>query len=557
MRFQALPLLFSVALLSLRPCSAGADDAAIEQAADEKTLKDAGVPTNGAGLLAFFRERTLADAEFTRLQEATRLLGDDDFHVREKASADLKAAGRAVLPFLRTALRDSDPEIVSRARQCIAALEPSPELSILGSAARLLAVRRPAQTVAVLLAYVPMVDDDYVREAVYRTLATVGLRDGDPDAALLAAARDDAPARRAAAAYVLARAGGQQRDVVNRLLADADDRVRLQAALGLVRNRDKTGVPTLVALLTDAHRETAWQAEDLLGRLAPRPTPSISLGVADDASRRKCREAWEAWWKANADRIDLTPLESEDANLGLTIVCDCDVEGKYRVGSVWECAADGKPRWQIKNLKNPADVQLLPGARLLVAECQGFVITERDRQGKVIWSHGVDNYPVSCQRLPNGNTFIATYSELTEVSRDGKKVYSYKRPNSIYCAQKLRNGNILYAHSGGKVVEVDANGKEIHSLTVDGLSAWASVEPLPNGRYLISQYSLNRVVEMDPAGQVHWECPVQTPAWCTRLPNGNTLVASTEGHRIVELDRVGKEVWKQETQGRPFRVRRH
>jgi HEAT repeat protein len=546
-----------VALVSGWLCFATANDADLEQAADEKTLKDAGVSAEGAGLLAFFKARTLTDAEFTRLQEAMRLLGDDDFHVREKATADLRAAGRAVLPFLRTALRDADPEIVFRARQCVSAMEQSPELSLLGSAARLLAVRRPPQTVAVLLAYVPMVDDDYVREAVYRTLATVGLRDGVPDAALLTAARDDFPARRAAAAYVLSRAGGRQREVVDRLLADADDRVRLQAAIGLVRSRDKTGVPVLVALLTDGHRETAWQAEDLLGRLGPRPTPAITLGVADGASRRNCRDAWEAWWKANGERIDLTPLETEDAGLGLTVVCDCDVEGKYRVGSVWECAGDGKPRWEIKNVKNPADVQLLPGGRLLVAECQGFVITERDRQGKVQWSHTVDNYPVSCQRLPNGNTFIATYAELAEVSRDGKKLYSYKKPNSIYCAQKLRNGHILYAHSSGKVVEMDATGKEVHSLNVDGLSAWASVEQLPNGRYLISQYSLNRVSEVDPAGRVYWECAVQTPAWSTRLPNGNTLVASTEGHRIVELDRAGKEVWKQETQGRPFRVRRH
>jgi HEAT repeat protein len=557
MRFRALYLLIGVAMMSGWLCFARANDADLERAADEKTLKDAGVPTDGSSLLAFFKARTLTDAEFARLQESTRQLGDDDFHVREKATADLRAAGRAVLPFLRTALRDADPEIVFRARQCVSAMEQSPELSLLGSAARLLGVRRPPQTVAVLLAYVPMVDDDYVREAVYRTLALTSLRDGVAEAALVAAARDALPERRAAAAYVLARAGERQRDVVNRLLTDADDRVRLQAALGLVRSRDKAGVPTLIALLSDGHRETAWQAEDLLGRLAPRPTPAVSLGSADPASRRRCRDAWEAWWKANADRIDLSSLELENASLGLSIVCDCDVEGKYRVGSVWECAGDGKPRWEIKNVKNPADVQLLPGGRLLIAECQGFVITERDRQGKVLWSYAVDNYPVSCQRLPNGNTFIATYTELAEVSRDGKKVYSYKKPNSIYCAHKLRNGNILYAHSSGKVVEIDANGKEVHSLMVDGLSAWASVEQLPNGRYLISQYSLNRVSEIDPAGQVHWECAVQTPAWSTRLPNGNTLVASTEGHRIVELDRSGRKVWKQETQGRPFRVRRH
>jgi hypothetical protein len=529
----------------------------VEQAADEKTLKEAGVATDGDSLLTFFVKRTLTDADHVRFQEAVRLLGDDDFNVREKATAELKAAGRAVLPFLRPAARDPDPEVAHRARRCIASLEEAPEFSLLGAAARLLAVRRPPRTVEVLLAYVPVVDDDYVGDAVLHTLASVGLRDGEVDAALVAAARSEQPARRAAAAHVLGRAGAGYRETVARLLADPDARVRLRAATGLVRHRDKNGVPVLLALLTDGPRETAWQAEDLLCRMAAGQSPPVSLGSGDEADRKKCREAWEKWWNLHAGTVDLAQLEVEVTKLGLTVICDCDVEGKYRVGSVWECAADGKPRWQVKDVKNPADIQLLPGSRMLVAECQGFAITERDRQGTVHWSQAVNSYPVSCQRLPNGNTFIATYTELLEVTREGKKVFSYPKPGSIYCAVKLRNGNILYAHSSSGIVELGPDGKEIRHVPMSGLSAWASVEPLPNGRYLVSQYSNNRIVEVDEAGHVHWECNVQTPAWATRLANGNTLVASTEGHYVVELDRAGREVWKKETTGRPFRVRRH
>src|SRR5206468_5169686 len=115
----------------------------------------------------------------------------------------------------------------------------------------------------------------------------------------------------------------------------------------------------------------------------------------------------------------------------------------------------------------------------------------------------------------------ATYGELCEVSRDGKKVYSHKKPGSIYCAQKLRNDNILYATSGGAIVEMEPSGKQVHSLAVEGLSAWAGVELLPNGHFLVAQYSINRVAEVDPTGRVYWEGKVQTPAWCTRLPNGH------------------------------------
>ncbi|HMF13820.1 MAG TPA: PQQ-binding-like beta-propeller repeat protein [Gemmataceae bacterium] len=549
--------LLGVALLCGLQVAISAGEADVEQAADAKTLQDAGVATDGPSLLAFFRKRTLADGDHARFQTAIRQLGDDDFQVREKATNELKAAGRAVLPYLRLAARDPDAEVAHRARRCLAALDESPELSLLTAAARHLAVRKPAQTVNVLLAYLPMVDDDYVREAVLQTLAKVGLNDGEVHPALVRAAKAELPARRAAAAYVLSRAGTAYRDPVARLLADSDPHVRLEAATGLVRKRDKSGVAVLIALLTDGPRETAWRAEDLLSRLGPGRTPPVSLGRGDEADRKNCREAWENWWKANAGEVDFGQLELEESRLGLTVICDCDVEGKYRVGNVWECAADGKPRWQVKNLKNPADVQLLPGGRFLVAECQGFAITERDRQGTVLWSQAVSNYPVSCQRLPNGNTFIATYSELFEVTRDGKKVYSYDRPGSIYCATKLRNGNILYAHSSSGIVELGPSGKEVRTVPVQGLAAWASVEQLPNGRYLVSQYGNNRVIEIDETGRVQWECTVQTPAWATRLPNGNTLVASTEGHSVVEVDRAGKEIWKRETTGRPFRVRRH
>jgi HEAT repeat protein len=534
---------------------AGENDA--EQAADEKMLKDAGLKTDGDALLNFFRQRTLSDVDMTRLREAIHLLGDDDFHVREKATNELSRAGRAAWPLLRQALRDSDPEVVFRARRCLAGAEQPPELSLTACAARLLAVRRPPETVPTLLAFVPFVDDDYVRDAILHALVQAGSSEGKPDPALVAAAGDKQSARRAAAAHVLARCRGTDRELVLRLLNDADSQVRFRAAAGLVHGHDKAGVPALIALFTSGDPEIAREAEDLLCRLAGETMPSASLGLADETSRKKCRDAWESWWKESSAKIDFTHLDAEETPLGLTVISDCDVKGQFRTGSVWECGADGKPRWHFEGVKNPADIQILPGGRLLIAECQGFVVTERDRQGKVLWSHTVDSYPVSCQRLANGNTFIATYNEFSEVTRDGKKVYARRINGSVYCAQKLRNGNILFAHSTGKIVEMQPSGREVHSLRVEGLAAWAGVELLPNGHYLIAQYGASRVVEMDQEGKVHWEAKVNTPAWCTRLRNGNTLVASTESHSVIELDRSGKEVWKQPTEGRPFRVRRH
>jgi hypothetical protein len=537
--------------------SAAAVGPEAERETDQKMLKEAGVGTDGPSLLAFFRKCTLSDADRAKLTEAARLLGDDDFSVREKASADLKAAGRAVLPLLQKAVQSSDAEVVFRARRCLTGIEEGSELSQQMSAARLMGVLKPRGAVKVLLDFLPMADDDYLRQTIHQSLVALCGRTGKPDDSIVAATKDKETTRRVAAVHVLARGGADQRALAKCLLSDPDPRVRLEAASGLVRAGEKSAVPALTALLGQAPADIAWQAEELLRRIARESGPTAILALGGDGHRRKCRAAWDAWWTEHANKADLARLSADETPLGLTLICDCDVDNQPRVGRVWECGPDGKQRWKIDDVKNPADIELLPDGRLLIAECQGFVVTERDRQGKVLWTRRVDNYPVSCQRLPNGNTFIASYSELLEVSRDGKAVYSHKKKGNIYCARKRRNGNIIYAHGDGAIVEIDPDGKEVHSITVEGLSSWAGIEVLPNGRYLISKYSQNRVVEIDKAGKVHWECTVQTPAWCTRLHNGNTLVASTDEHCIVELDRSGKEVWKQETKGRPFRVRRH
>jgi YD repeat-containing protein len=225
---------------------------------------------------------------------------------------------------------------------------------------------------------------------------------------------------------------------------------------------------------------------------------------------------------------------------------------------VWECRTDGKPIWQVEELRNPCDVQVLPGGRFLVAECQSNLVTERDRQGKILWQHRTASHPTSCQRLPDGNTFITTYNEVLEVTPDGKVIYSHKRSNgTIYCAQKLRTGNIVIAEGSGSISELTTEGKVVRQVGVEGLAAWAGVEVQPNGRFLVAHYSANRVSEIDDNGKVYWECSVNSPTWATRLRNGHTLVASCEQRCLIEFDRAGKEVWKQATQGRPFRARRY
>jgi hypothetical protein len=521
----------------------------------EKTLREAKVATDGPALLAFFRQRTLSEADRAKLAETVRRLGDVKYHVRLKAEKQLRAAGRGALSLLRPALKDPDLEIVWRADRLVKQLESDTEVGLLTAAAQVLADRKPKGAAQVLLAFLPEAgEEDYLQETLLASLAAVGVQKGKADPAVLAALADKEASRRAAAAFVVARAGAEHRPAVRRLLKDEDARVRFQAATGLAQAGDKRAVPPLIGLLGEGPMPLAWQAEDILCRLAGEKTPA-ALGTADAAERRKCSQAWDAWWKEHAAKADMARLRGEPALRGLTLIAEVDGSGRNGQGRISECGQSGKDRWEIaEGNGGPVDVQALPGRRVLIGEFYQNRVVERDQKGKVLWERKCGTSVVAAQRLPNGNTFIATTNELFEITPAGKTVYSFKKPIALYYAAKQRNGHILYVTSSNQVVEQDAAGKQVWSVTLAG-AAWGSAEKLPSGRYLVALYSGRKVVEVDAKGKVVWEVQTDSPTYATRLRNGHTLVGGAR--HAVEFDRNGKKVWEKTTQGRVWRVRRY
>src|SRR5262249_22466287 len=115
----------------------------------------------------------------------------------------------------------------------------------------------------------------------------------------------------------------------------------------------------------------------------------------------------------------------------------------------------------------------------------------------------------------------------------------------------------LFYLANGRIVELDAGGKEVRSLLVPGFGTWGDLEVLPGDRFLVASYGSNKVLELDGKGKVLWQCAADRPASATRLRNGHTLVAQSEGRQLLEFDRDGREVARQATVGRPFFVRRY
>src|SRR5262249_41992077 len=161
---------------------------------------------------------------------------------------------------------------------------------------------------------------------------------------------------------------------------------------------------------------------------------------------------------------------------------------------------------------------------------------------EVVWEKEISS-PLMAQRLPNGNTFIANYTQLLEVDRAGKVVSTQAPPDgdTIMRARKLANGNIACVTATRKFMEMDANGKEVRSFHVDVQTSGGRIEVLPNGHVLSPHMNQNKVVEYDTNGKEVWEVSVEQPIVATRLPNGNTIVTSMTQNRAVEFDRNGKE----------------
>ncbi|HEV3255369.1 MAG TPA: PQQ-binding-like beta-propeller repeat protein, partial [Gemmataceae bacterium] len=320
--------------------------------------------------------------------------------------------------------------------------------------------------------------------------------------------------------------------------------------------RQKEAVPALIGLLGELPPDRLWQAEDMLRRLAGEKAPAVTLGTTE-STRRRCRDAWAAWWQKNAARVDMARLDTAEGVLGLNLVVCYD--GYQGVGRVWEFGPDRKMRWEItSNLRGPIAAVMIPGNHVLIAEYNGYV-TERDTRGKVLWERQINGNPIACQRLSNGNTFVATLSNVMEITPQGREVYNHPtNRGQVTGAEKLRNGHIVYITMNGEIVELDVTGKEIRSFNAaNGPGGeWFTFTVLPGGHYLVPRQSTGKVSEFDATGKLIREVSAPNPYGAVRLPNGHLMTCSMNSSQLAEVDRTGKVVWQEQLQGRPFMLRR-
>ena len=171
--------------------------------------------------------------------------------------------------------------------------------------------------------------------------------------------------------------------------------------------------------------------------------------------------------------------------------------------------------------------------------------------------------------LPNGNVLLAFADRVEEIATAGSKlnqvVFTYQRSKEngeISTAQRLYNGNTLVTELGPRprLLEVNPQGKIVLDVPLQPETDNVHMQTrmarqLKNGNYLVPHLLAFAVKEYTPEGKVvrvfktdlaelggrpaeNW------PFTAIRLDNGNTMISLTHGNKVVELNPRGEVVWK-------------
>lgn len=512
----------------------------------------------GPSLLEEIKGRTISNDDREKLLGLIKNLGDANVETRETASKDITQMGKKACPMLRQAVAVGDARITAFALKCIEAIDKDDEGALPSATPRLLALRRPEGTIPALIAYLPFAETPEMREQIVDILASIGCPAGKADEALVKALGDDVAIRRACAAAALCKGKATaQLPALEKLLADKDKQVVLRTAQGLASMGRKEAIPALIGLLKDLPIEQAWDVEEFLDLVAGEKSPTIALS-AEVGGRVKAIEAWEKWWKENGKTTELTKIDLTRRDLGVYVMLEGYNQLLGSAGRVLEVDPSGKVRWELRNLQNPTDVQVLRNGNLLIVE-QQFRVSERDKTGKVVGMNNNYGNVFQAERLRNGNTFIACRSQLLIVDPKGATVLTHTyHANSILAARHFRDGSMAYVSYGGQYVKLDSKGNQVETtnLNWNGRGV-AGADISVDGKVLLSDNSRNVLVEFAKDGKQNWEASVPVPQIPVRTAGGNILVPGSSSTAIYEIDPRGKLVKKWEGfTFRPMKVTR-
>jgi len=236
---------------------------------------------------------------------------------------------------------------------------------------------------------------------------------------------------------------------------------------------------------------------------------------------------------------------------------------------------DGKAQWEYRG--GSRDGFVLPNGNVLIALADRVeeVVPAGEKLNQTVFTYqrSQENGEIStAQRLYSSNTLVTELSKrprLLEVNPQGKIVLDVPlqpETDNVHMqtrmARQLKNGNYLVPHLlAFAVKEYSPEGKVVSVFKTDldelgGRKAenWPfTAIRLDNGHTLVSLTHGNKVVEMNPRGEVVWKVVNEDvggqftdPCGSQRLANGNTVVGShgaSKGVSMIEITPERKIVW--------------
>jgi hypothetical protein len=190
--------------------------------------------------------------------------------------------------------------------------------------------------------------------------------------------------------------------------------------------------------------------------------------------------------------------------------------------------------------------------RFLCCDYAGNRVAIVSAKGEIEWEFPA-TVPMDCWLLPNGNVLICHHPGAMEVTPDKKIVWEYKAPKGAECdaCQPLADGRVMVAETFmSRLVEVDRNGAVVKEIKIDshpkvGSHQFRGTRKTADGHYIVCLMDEKKIVELDGDGKVVKETPLEGHNHAAlKLANGNMLVTLFDKTKVVEYDPAMKAVWE-------------
>jgi HEAT repeat protein len=255
------------------------------------TLKAAGVESDRDAIAKYLKQFQPTPEERKKIDALIKQFGDDDFNVREAASAAVKKLPVLPRAALDKAAGSEDAEVKWRAEEALKQGNEQEQVLLL-AAMKVIDRQKHKGLLADVVAVFPYIAGSEGRTAGRRAIAATATMD---DAAKLRELlkREDTWLRAAGVAALSTLLGKDAVADARPLLGDNDESVRLAAARALADVGDRACLETYLTLLESKQFAVQWEAESSLRWLSGK---TMKVAGEDDEKRRAMlAQAWRAW----------------------------------------------------------------------------------------------------------------------------------------------------------------------------------------------------------------------------------------------------------------------